>query len=195
MMNSMPSEQQIAEAIERVLSRREFWWADPGPVPSGAGNSLGRAFFAGLDTLGGLGFFVMILVVAALIALVVWLMHSERRYRLGRHHKQGPNGRPATDGLLAHAEALALKQDWAGALLALYAWHLHTLHQQGWVVLDESKTGLQYQWELYGRGYKDIQGFEAFRKVFNRVRYGGYAGLKETYEAFLAYCRQGGQAA
>jgi hypothetical protein len=187
----MPPEQQIAEAIAKVLRRREFGRGDAGLVQDETVNSVWRAFFAVLENLGVLGSLVMVLVVAALIALVVWLFYTERRYRLGHHEKKGPHGHPASDSPLAYAEALALKQDWAGALLALYAWHLHTLHQQGWVVLDESRTGLQYGWELYGRGYNDIQGFENFRKVFNRVRYGGYTELRDTYEAFLAYCRQG----
>ena len=187
-MNNMPSEQQIAEAIESVLRRREFWGTDAGFAPNDTVSSLGRAFLAGLETLGGFGFFVMILIAAAMLFLLAWLIYSERRYRLGRREKRRSLECSVAADPLLHAQALALKQDWAGALLALYALHLQTLHQHGWIVLDQSKTGMQYQWELKGRGYDDVAGFDAFRKVFNRVRYGGYCELKETYEIFLAYC-------
>jgi hypothetical protein len=190
MMSNMPSEQQIATAIEKVLRRSEFGGPVPGPVQNEAADSVGRAFFAGLDSLSGLGSFMIILVAAALIGLLVWLFYSERRYRLGRRSKQSSSEQPTTADPLLDAEALALKQDWAGALLALYASHLQMLQQQGWIVLDESKTGLQYQWELSGRGYEEVKVFADFRKVFNRVRYGGYLELQETYETFLAYCRK-----
>jgi len=193
MMSSMPSEQQIAEAIERVLSRREFGGGEqpwPWSLLDRIADWLSRAFTASMETLGGFGTFVLILLAVGILCLVGWLIYSERRYRLGHREKRSSYEQPVSGYTLAHAEALALQQDWTGALLALYAYHLHELHQQGWIVLDESKTGLQYQWELRMHGYADIEGFEAFRKVFNRVRYGGYAELRETYETFLAYCRK-----
>ena len=190
MFNSMPSEQQIAEAMEKVLSRREFSWLDTGPVEEAAVRTTERALSSGQGTMGGLGYLVMILLAAAAVYLLIRMLYAERRYRLGSHEKHDTYEQPVSADPLFHAQALALKQDFSGALIALFALHLHMLQQQGWLVLDESKTGLQYQWELCGQGYGDVQGFEAFRKVFNRVRYGGYCELKETYEKFLAYCRQ-----
>ena len=188
-MNNMPSEQQITAAIERILRRGEFsgadysWLLDKIRLPSG------RALPQIMETMGVFGKIVMIALVAAMLLGLLWLIYSERRRRLASHNKLQSPGQSLVADPLAQAEELARKEDWAGALLALYALHLQTLHRQGWIVLDESKTGLQYQWELLRTGYDDVEGFAALRKVFNRVRYGGYAELRETYETFLAYCR------
>jgi len=187
MVSSMPSEQQIAEAMEKVLSRREFWGSAPRPVRVVDW----QALFAGMKTLSGFGFFLMFLIAAALIFLLVWLVYSKRRYHVANYGKLRSAELSVADDPWLYAEALALKQDFSGALLALYALHLQMLQRQGWIEWDASKTGLQYQWELKGRGYDDVAGFEAFRKVFNRARYGGYSELKETYDTFLAYCRKG----
>ena len=189
LMNNMPSERQITEAIERILRRREFAGAGYEPqgvaIPHEAGRSLSQI----LESLGGLGLAVMIALVAVILIGLAWLIYSERRRRVVGSSASQQNRPTATADPFLHAAELARAEDWAGALQILYALHLSNLHAQGWVEKDESKTGLQYMWELNGKGYDDVAGFDAFRKVFNRVRYGGYPELRETYERFNAYCR------
>jgi hypothetical protein len=187
-MNNMPSQQQIAEAIERILRRGEFGGVAP-DMPVDTIYPAERVLPRLADTLGGVGTAVMIALALAMLSCLIWLIFMERGRRLTGRPLGRPNGQTATADPLEQAEGLASQQDWSGALLMLYTLHLRMLHGQGWIVLHDSKTALQYQWELLGNGYDDIEGFSTFRKVFNRVRYGGYAELRETYETFLAYCR------
>ena len=190
-MSSMPNEQQIAEAIEKILRRSEFGGANTYYMPDETMNSLARAFFSLTKALNGFGWLLLLLLAVALISLVVWLVYSNRRYRQKNRNQQSAPGRALSDDPLLYAQALAARQDWSGAIIALYTLHLRMLHQQGWIIWDKSKTGLQYLWELKRRAYEDIEGFDAFRKVFNRLRYGGYEEPKETYDIFLAYCQNG----
>jgi hypothetical protein len=186
-MDNLPSERQIVEAIERILHHREFGGA---VLWNNIADFIKRALSGIMNSAGGLGLVVMIGLVAVMVFCLAWLIYSERRRRLLNHPKRLLKGETIFQDLLVLAEDLARKEDWTGALLTLYAQHLYMLQGQEWIVLGESKTGLQYQWELLGKGYDDVEGFDAFRRVFNRVRYGGYSELKETYEFFLAYCRK-----
>ena|GEM_PF-1959868 len=189
-MSSMPSEQQIAEAIDRILGQGEYGGWVYVPEGDSIADSAVSSIPKIMDSLSGAGPVLMAVLVAALLFLLVRLVLAERRRRFERLTKPLQDGQAVGEDPFAHIEELARRKDWAGALLALYAMHLHALHGLGWIVWDESKTGMQYKWELLGNSYKDVEGFDAFRRVFNRVRFGGYSELKETYEAFLAYCRK-----
>ncbi|MCL1808201.1 MAG: hypothetical protein FWG42_00360 [Clostridiales bacterium] len=176
--------------MERILSRKEFGGQSYDPIGDSVAMSAMNSLPRIMDSISGFGLAVMVVLVAALVFCLARLVFLERRRRFSDRSRPLPAGQTAAEDPFAHAEELARVKDWAGALLALYSLHLHTLHNQGWILWDESKTGMQYKWELVGNRYGDVEGFDAFRRVFNRVRFGGYSELRETYEAFLAYCRK-----
>lgn len=186
-MSDFPSSAVIESTIGEILSRPEF---QPGlsdrllRLLSRLLEWLSELFSRTAEFTGGpIGAVVMMIPVLLLFALLIWLIARGQGGESGRPAARAQEIDPAQE-----AARLAGAGDYGQALSWLFLAHLRELERADYLVVQHSKTGLQYELELAQRHYAGLPEFRALKRLFQAVRYGGQQLDAGTYEHWRAYC-------
>ena len=191
-MLEMPSNPEVQQAIEEILSRPEF--KEPGS------SFLQRIFWEFIEKLAQLFFkttevtgiptaVIVVFFCVLLIAASVFLYKVLYNRKLKARGTALPN-----DDIERHvnpwkqAEDLANNCDFTGAFVWLFLAHLKDLEAHKLISLHKSKTTLHYEFELMQAGFAQIGEYRNLRSLYNAARYGNRRISKDDFDLWLQYC-------